>query len=50
MQHRRTNNNAEDYHSHLKVQIASNNPNLIKFFLSLHMEADIIVMTSKLLS
>jgi hypothetical protein len=38
------------YHSHLKDQIASNNPNLIKFLLSLHMEAEKIDMTCKLLS
>ncbi|EFX71017.1 hypothetical protein DAPPUDRAFT_256316 [Daphnia pulex] len=30
-EHRRTNNNAEGYHNHLKLEVASNSPNLMKF-------------------
>ncbi|EFX77784.1 hypothetical protein DAPPUDRAFT_105704 [Daphnia pulex] len=49
-QHRRTNNNAEGYHNHLKLEIASNSPNFMKFILKLKEEADKIYLKAKLLS
>ncbi|EFX68393.1 hypothetical protein DAPPUDRAFT_330160 [Daphnia pulex] len=49
-QHRWTKSNAEGYHNHLKLEVASNSPNLMKFNLKLKEEADKIYLKAKLLS
>ncbi len=50
MQLRKTNNNAEGFHNHLKALVGTHSPNLFKFLGIIKDESETIVLKAKLLS